>query len=129
MAQHAATHISHMGEEHRAWNRGIDFYQDEIRILLHRLEEVSQQNTAEEIRKQVEHFENQWRIQSSEWTKLSTDIQTNRHHMSDDALSHAQHLTSDTMAESDAMRDRFATAERIYQDLRNEFNRFLIHNM
>ena len=64
MAQHTLSHISHIGEEHRAWNRGIAFYQDEIRILLHRLEEVSQRNTAEEIRKQVEHFENQWNIQS-----------------------------------------------------------------
>jgi hypothetical protein len=129
MAQQTLSHVSHIGEEHRAWNRGIAFYQDEIQILLHRLEEVSQRNTAEEIRKQVEHFENQWNIQSKQWSELSSAIQSNTRHISDDAMSHAQHLTTETLAEIDAMRDRYVTAERIYQDLRNEFNRFLIHNL
>ena len=129
MAQQTLSHVSHIGEEHRAWNRGIAFYQDEIQILLHRLEEVSQRNTAEEIRKQVEHFENQWNIQSKQWSELSSAIQSNTRHISVDAMSHAQHLTTETIAEIDVMRDRYVTAERIYLDLRNEFNRFLIHNM
>ncbi len=125
MAHQVLTHISHVGAEHSSWQRGIDFYNLELEIMQNRLQEVSVKNTKEEIRKRIEHFQNQILVQKSNLGQLSHNIDTHFKHMERDIDLHAQHLGNSTIAEHDVMRDRYIVLEKIVNDLRHEFNRFL----
>jgi len=129
MSQHVLSHISHVSAEHSSWLRGIEFYNDEIRIMKHRLEEVSVKNTGLEVKIDVEHYQNQFMLQETNLNHLKHDINNHFKHMENDVEVHAQHLANSTIAEHDAMRDKYMTLEKIINELRHEFNRFLSKNM
>lgn len=84
MAHQVLTHISNVRAEHSSWLRGIEFYNDEMRIMQHRLEEVSSKNTDIEVKAQVEHYQNQFMVQ-----------ETNLNHMKHDINNHVKHMESD----------------------------------
>ncbi len=129
MAQHVLSHISHVSAEHSSWLRGIEFYNDELRIMKHRLEEVSYKNSAQDIKKDVEHYQNQFMVQETNLNHLKHDINNHFKHMESDVETHAQHLSNVTLAEHDAMRDKYVTLEKIINEMRHDFNRFLSKTM
>ena len=129
MAQHVLTHISHVSAEHSSWLRGIEFYNDEMRIMKHRLEEVSGKYTNPEVKKLVEHFQNQFMLQEANLNHLKHDINNHFKHMENDVDTHAQHLANSTLAEHDTMRDKYFTLEKIINELRHDFNKFLSKTM
>ncbi|MBL0316998.1 MAG: hypothetical protein IPP69_15030 [Flavobacteriales bacterium] len=129
MSQHVLTHISHMSAEHSSWLRGIDFYNDELKIMQHRLQEVSSKYTNPEVKSQVEHYQNQFMVQESNLNHLKHEINNHFKHMEIDVEVHAQHLGNSTLAEHDKMRDKYITEEKIINELRHEFNRFLSKTM
>ena len=129
MSQHVTTHISHISAEHHGWLRGLEFYNDELRIMRSRLEEVSWKYTDAEVKKQVEHFQNQFMVQESNMNHLKHAINLHVKHMENDVVEHAQHLTTETLTEHSSARDKFVTQEKIFNELRHEFNRFLIKTM
>lgn len=129
MANKVLYHISHISSEYADWLRSADFYKEEISILTNRLAEVSQKYTREDVKSEIEHFQNQFLIQVNNLEQLSHDVREHEKHMSDDAEKLAQHLSNHTLAEHDAMRDRFQTLERVILDLRHEFNKFLSRYM
>jgi len=109
--------------------RGIEFYLDEIKLQSHRLEDVSVRYTNPDVKSQVEHYENQFKIQKLNVQELRHDINVHIKHIESDVVKHAQHLATSTMEEHDAMRDRFITLEKIINEIRHEFYRFLSANM
>lgn len=129
MPQQVLTHISHVGAEHSSWLRGIEFYNDELRIMKHRLEEVSGKYTSQEVKSQVEHYQNQFMVQESNLQHMKHDINNHFKHMEHDVEARAQHLANSTLAEHDKMRDSYTTMEKIINELRHEFNRFLCKTM
>lgn len=53
-----------MSNEQSDWQRGLDFYKDEIKIHAHRLSDVSGiYAPKDEVKPQVEHFQNQFIVQ------------------------------------------------------------------
>jgi glutaredoxin 2 len=129
MAHQVLSHISHVGAEHNSWLRGIEFYNDELRIMKHRLEEVSTKNTNQDVKKNVEHYQNQFMVQETNLNHLKHDINNHLKHIENDVEVHAQHLSNHTIAEHDVMRDKYITLEKIINDMRHDFNRFLSKNM
>jgi hypothetical protein len=129
MSHAVHTHISHLSLEHNTWLRGVEFYMDELKVQTHRLEEVSSRYTSPEVKSQVEHYENQFKIQKLNLQELRHDVNEHVKHISDDTVKYAQHLSNTTLAEHDAMRDRFVTLEKIINEIRHDFYRFLSANM
>ncbi len=129
MATQTLYHITHVSNEHSDWLRAIEFYLDEITILQNRLSEVSIKYTREDVKKDVEHYQNQFLIQRANLEDLGKDIKTHEVHMSEDALNKAQHLSNNTLAEHDAMRDRFQNLEKFINNLRHDYNKFLSRYM
>lgn len=129
MATQTLYHISHVSNEHSDWLRAIDFYKEELTILENRLAEISQKYTREEVKSDVEHYQNQFIIQRANLEDLAKDIRKHEVHMSDDAQRKAQHLSNITLAEHDSMRDRFENLEKFINELRHNFNRFLSRYM
>lgn len=129
MATQTLYHISHVSNEHSDWMRASAFYLEEIQILEKRLAEVSQRYTRDDVKADVEHYQNQFIIQRANFEDLIKDIKGHEIHMHDDAEKKALHLSNNTLAEHDAMRDRFQHMEKFINELRHEFNRFLSRYM
>lgn len=108
--------IDHFNNRHNELLRALNFYKQEVGILRDRLTEIAGRNTANEVLKQVEHFENQFRIQSNNINKLKNDIRVRvvNNGVIDERL----------MANHDMLEQSFASEERVVNELRNEFNSF-----
>jgi len=58
--------IDELHFEHQLWSSEMNFFKDELSILQNRLNEVASKNTDTEVRKQIEHFQNQFLIQKEQ---------------------------------------------------------------
>lgn len=129
MSNHTISHVSHITNEHREWLRGIEFYNIEIDILKKRLAEVSQDYTDPAVKAQVEHFQNQFIIQINNLDELRSAIKKHENHLDNDAANHAQHITKETLSEHETLRENYYGLEKIINELRHEFNKFLVKYM
>ncbi len=129
MANKKNYHVSRIGHEQSDWERGIAFYQDDLKILEHRLQEISQQYSLIEVKSQVEHYQNQFLIQNRNLSDLIQKIKTHSHQVHLDIHEHAQHITDETIAEHDQLKETYFMLERTILDLRHDFYRFLSHYM
>ena len=119
-------HISRMSNEQNDWQRGLDFYKDEIKIHAHRLSDVSgMYESKAELKPSVEHFQNQFIVQRNNIDQLSRDLSALESKISAETLEMAQHINATTLAEHDIIRERYTGLEKTINDLRHEHNIFL----
>lgn len=116
--------IKHIKNLNNDGLRGLIFYKQELEILQQRLQEVATDNTAREVQEQVDHFQNQFLIHGNFLDELKHDI-----HVNDEAIEAELLLTGNLVAESTAnehkrIHERYLNEERIFNELRHEFNRF-----
>ncbi|MFN5295001.1 MAG: hypothetical protein ACK5BL_05680 [Flavobacteriales bacterium] len=111
--------------EKSSWLRGIEFYQDEIKIMRNRLNEISSNNTAREVKKKVEQFQNQFEVHEEQLNKLRHAVKSHAIHIANDYENHHGQLEQKTMTEHDSMRDDYVNTEKLFNEMRHEFNRFL----
>ena len=81
--------ISHVNNMHNQWLRSLNFYKTEMTILKGMLTEIAGKNTGAEVMKEVEHFENQFKVQTNNIDVVSHDI-----HVNLDAISKAAQSSS-----------------------------------
>ncbi|HVZ55364.1 MAG TPA: hypothetical protein VG870_01790 [Chitinophagaceae bacterium] len=119
------TAVSHIGHEHQDWLRALSFYKDELAILDRRLREVAIKNTQSEAAQGVEHFQNQFLIQRNNIDELSHRIREHYDKITSEAKITAGHVEKELVREHQALRDDYTGLERLLQELRHDFNRFL----
>jgi len=125
MSEGILYHTSFMNTEHSDWIRGIAFYTDEIGILRNRLREVSTRNTRQEVRSEVDHYDNEFAVQERTLAGLRQDIQSHEVLILKNTRELADHLGNSTLAQHDVLRERYITMEKTINELRHTFNRFL----
>lgn len=119
------TNIYSQHHEHTGWLNKISFYEDEINIMQKKLEEVNSKNTAAEVRKNVEHFQNQLIIQKRNADVLQRHIKREEKDIQKNILENpvaSDHRKSEDHSEERDMIDSF---EKNFNALRKEFNAFL----
>jgi septation ring formation regulator EzrA len=117
--------ITHMSNAHGDWLRGLDFYRDEIRILKNRLTEVAGKNSHPDVLKQVEHYENQFEIQSEDIHRLRQNIKSNiRNTAAESHISGAGYIDGALLTRHHPLGQQFETEEKTVKELRQEFNQF-----
>lgn len=104
--------------------RGVAFYAQELGILQVRLQEVAVDNTAREVQEMVEHFQNQFNIHQDYLTKLRHDIQINDKEIEAELLVTEAMISERTAAEHTRIHENYITEEKVFNDLKHEFNRF-----
>jgi len=107
------------------WKSTLSFYKDELVIFKNRLTEIVQKNNGKEIMQQVEHFENQFLVQSEKIDILQHDINVHLNTMAQDVQQHAGHISTAALAEDSKLREQFESESRIYEALKTEFMQFL----
>lgn len=119
------TSIYSQHHDHTGWLSKLSFYNDEMRLMQKKLEEVNSKNTSADIRKQVEHFQNQLIIREN----TSEDL---RHHIKREekdivGMIRKNPVAADHRRTEDHRdeRERVEAFERNFNQLRQEFNSFL----
>ena len=93
------------------------------------MSEVSIKYSKQEVRAEVEHFQNQFIVQRNNLDELRHSIGEHVGHIEHDIEKMAQHLSNVTLAEHDQRREDFESLEKVINELRHEFNRFLSRYM
>src|SRR3954469_9614550 len=119
------TNIFSQHSEHTNWQNKLSFYTDDLKVLENRLAEVSQKNTSTEIRKEIEHFQNQFIIQRENIHKIS-------HHISGEEKQILTEIKKNPIASDHRKiedhaeeREMVSSFELNFNNLRKEFNNFL----
>lgn len=121
--------IAELHAEHTEWMKKLDFYADEIIIMKNRLEEIASKNTAKEILSQVEHFQNQTIVQKQNIDEIRHSIKD--HEMYVENRVNENPTAADHRSSNDhpKMRENVNGFEKIFNELRHEFNAFLSKTM
>ena len=117
--------IAHVNNAHSDWLRALDFYKDEISILKNRLTEIAGKNTSRDVMRNVEHFENQFKLQKDNIQVLSHDIKQNvksiKNQLQD---ANAGYIDGELAEQHNAFSGKFYDEEKVINELRHEFNEF-----
>ena len=104
--------------------RGIEFYKQELGILNTRLEEIAKGNTSREAAEGIEHFQNQFIIHRNQLDELRHSLNANEHEISRQLQKSTVFVDATTANEHQILFDHYRTEEKIFNDLRHEFNQF-----
>ena len=123
------TKIYTQHNEHTQWLNKLAFYKDDSKLMQKRLEEVSDKNTSEEIRKEVEHFQNQFFIQEKNLSTIVHHIAAEEKQIQNSIKENP--IASDHRMEEDHVRERemVESFEDNFNGLRKEFYAFLAKRM
>ena len=116
--------INHIANLNSDFLRGIEFYKQELNILQKPLEEIAADNTGKEIAQQIEHFQNQFLIHSNYLDEIKHRIKADIKSMEQQLHKTHVFVTEGTAVEFDNVNDQYITEEKIFNELRHEFNRF-----
>lgn len=122
-------HIDELHAEHQTWLTEAKFYADELGIFNKRLEEIAAENTAQEVKIQVEHFQNQFIIQQEQLDTLNHEAVIHEQWLANYAKENPVAIDRRLFGDHQATHAKIATFKEIYADLKAEFNRFLADRM
>lgn len=117
--------ITHVNNEHNRWLRSLDFYKTEINILKGILTEIAGKNTSPEVMKQVEHFENQFKVQIENIDTMAHNIHVNITTIGKEAQqSKTGYIDGSLLSEHTAFASKFDKEEQIITALIHSFRTF-----
>lgn len=116
--------IKHIKNLNNDCLRGIEFYKQELAILQERLEEITSDNTAKQVLEKVEHFQNQFLIHGNYLDELKHQIHANDKSIEAELLRTGALVAENIAAEHKQIHEQYLNEERIFNELRHEFNRF-----
>ena len=116
--------IKQINDLHNDALRGLAFYKQELTILQERLEEIAADNTNVEVLEKVDHFQNQFIIHQRYIDDLMHDIRKNLKHIEEEVVTTSGFFGESNFTENEYLYEQFVTEEKIFNELRHEFNRF-----
>lgn len=117
--------ISNLDSDLNMWEKGLDFYRDELDLLGKRLTEISFKNNSQEAMAGVEHFQNQFMIQRKNIQDIKHGVKNYKASIGSDIHHHAGHVNVDLVDEGKTLKDRYENFEKIMNGLRHEFKDYL----
>jgi hypothetical protein len=123
------TNIYTQHEEHTDWLNKLSFYKDELKMMQEKLEEISSKNTGSDIRKSIEHFQNQLIIQNKNSEDIREHIQLDEKKIEENIKQNpvaSDHRKTEDHAKEREMVESF---EINFNQLRQEFKAFLADKM
>jgi phosphoenolpyruvate carboxylase len=102
----------------------LGFFTDEIKVLQHRLGEVTTKNTGQQVLSQVEHFQNQFIIYQEQFQILLHDARR----LEAVAVKISTHETvyvADFLIDHRRLAEKVNTAAEIFRDIKHSCYRFL----
>ncbi|HFB99861.1 MAG TPA: hypothetical protein ENJ53_03555 [Phaeodactylibacter sp.] len=129
MTKQKNIYIKDLHFEHERWLREIDFWKDELKIFADRLGEIVSRWTDHSVLAKAEHFQNQFIRHNEVVDKLKHDIKAKENTLVDYAIAHPVAINHVHFSDHVSLRDRMETQEKIYNDLKGEFFRYMTEVM
>ena len=107
------------------WKRELNFFKDEIVILINRLDEVVSKNTNVEILKEVEHFENKFKILSIHIDELLHDVNLKNDELSNQAAVQSKYINVKMLDTDTKLEDLMLTTSKDFHETKNSYYKFL----
>lgn len=124
----AATTRKYIGDlhfDHMEWLNALRFYKDELGIFENRLEDIVRRNTHGEVMAELEHFQNQFIREREVIDELRHDIKQHENLIEKEAKEHPVAIDHRYFTDHVELRDRMETYEKIYRELKSDYNRWL----
>lgn len=122
-------HLEELHSEHLSWLSEAKFYADELGIFQKRLEEVASKNTDTAIKAQIEHFQNQFIIQQDQMANLNHEAKIHEEWLANYAKENPVAVDHHLFADHQATHAKIDAFKKIYTDIKEEFNHFLVARM
>lgn len=117
--------IEELHGEHTRWLGSLQFSKDELAVLERRLEEIVQRNNKPEVMAQVEHFQNQFIREHEVIDELRHAVNEHERFLQKEAAERPDTITHRRFGDHAELRDRMATFEKLFAELRAEYQRWL----
>lgn len=111
------------------FKRTLKFYKSEIPFYKKRLEEISIKNTAEEIRKQVEHFENTFIAMNENLDVLMHDVNIKQDAILKDAKEKPDLINLKVNETADDLKALIDFTAKEFAETKEHFYRFLSEHL
>ena len=122
----ARAYIGDLHHDQREWLNALTFYKEDITILEHRLEDIVRRNNKPEVMAQVEHFQNQFIREREVIDELRHDIKQEENVLEKEMKDHPVAIEHRYFKDHTELRDRFQTFEKLYRELKHEFQQWLV---
>ncbi|MBL7951823.1 MAG: hypothetical protein JNM62_08885 [Flavobacteriales bacterium] len=121
--------IGDLHHDQREWLNALRFYKEDITILEHRLEDIVRRNTKQDVLAGVEHFQNQFIREREVIDELRHDIKQEENLLEKEMKDHPVAIEHRYFTDHTGLRDRFQTFEKLYRELKQEFQLWLVQWM
>ncbi len=109
--------------EDQLWTKELLFFQDELAIYGHRLEDLVARSLSKEQMAKVEHFQNQFIREKEVLDQLKRDIKVHEQHLSQ-LVEEGRTVDEKEADIHGALKERMETFRKIYGELKQEFYGF-----
>lgn len=118
-------YIAEKHEDHIKWTKELEFYAQELDYFKNQLGDLSSKNTANEIKQEVEKFQNQFIIQKNEIDILNHSINAEEDLLVENVKDNIVAVDHRKVVDNVALRDRVETFVQLFKEMKEEFNEFL----
>jgi ASC-1-like (ASCH) protein len=117
-------HIDELHFEHQLWLSQGKFYTDELKIYQARLGEIAIKNTNVDIRKQIEHFQNQFIIQKEQLDILNHEVNLHEQWLAKFAKENPVAIDHVLFPDHNTIHEKVDIFHKLYHELKSEFATF-----
>ncbi len=111
--------------EHKQWRRELLFWEDELKSLQNRLNELVMRWTDKEVLAQLEQYQNQFLIQENAIDELEDHINLHEINISEHFKKGKDVLDLQMVKEHTEFRNKMDLQRNLYSELKRNFFRFL----
>jgi hypothetical protein len=115
--------------ENKEWAGSLFFYKDEIRIMEHRLEEISQKNSSKQIMAKVEQFQNQLIVCRNTIDEIKHKVNLSEDELQVSVMVNAVAVDHRRVKDHTDLRHDIKIFEHVFTGIKSELNLFLIKCM
>lgn len=119
------TDIKNVANEHTLWLSTLSLHKDEIREYRIELTEIASKNSAIEIMKQVEHFQNSFLIKTESIDILRHDIKGHIKKVSKDLSEKSNHIIREENNIHKVLKERFDIESKLFTEMKGGFEKFV----
>lgn len=118
-------HLDVLHFEHERWGKQLAFYTDELKIYTNRLGEISSRYTDSEVLAKLERFQNQFIVQQDAIDTLAHDINIHEDALVKEAKENMIAVDRRFFDDHSELRNNMETFVKLYNELKNEYMRYL----
>jgi hypothetical protein len=125
MATPKTIHLSDLHFDNKRWSDELDFCRQEVTLFEKRLGEVAARNTDKDTLSVVEHLQNRFIRENEVIDELMHEINVQESSIVAFAKANPTALDHRSFNDHAILRDKMDSFHKLFQELREEFNRFI----